>query len=72
MRKTDSLGNTKLVNNDHQQFGSKMNKEIISMTIKSSKKEKDDIISVESRIMTRTTRYLISEKNIYRQKNQSM
>ena len=72
MRKTDSLGNKKLVNNDHQQFGSKMNKEIISMTIKSSKKEKDDIISVESRIMTRTTRYLINEKNIYRQKNQSM
>ena len=32
------------------------------MTNKSSKREKDDIISVESRIMTRTTRYRINEK----------
>ena len=31
------------------------------MTNKSSKREKDDI-SVESRIMTRTTRYRINEK----------
>ena len=39
-----------------------MNKDIISMTNKSSKREKDDIISVESGIMTRTTRYRINEK----------
>ena len=39
-----------------------MNKEIISMTNKSSKREKDDIISVESRIMTRATRCRINEK----------
>ena len=39
-----------------------MNKEIIHMTNKSIKTEKDDIISVESRIMTRTTRYRINEK----------
>ena len=32
------------------------------MTNKSSKREKGDIISVESRIMTRTTRYRINEK----------
>ena len=38
-----------------------MNKEIISMANKSSKREKDDV-SVESRIMTRTTRYRINEK----------
>ena len=39
-----------------------MNKEIISMITKSRKREKYDIISVESRIMTRTTRYWINEK----------
>ena len=38
-----------------------MNKEIIIMIKKSSKREKDDIL-VESRIMTRTTRYKINEK----------
>ena len=38
-----------------------MNKEIVSMTNNSSKREKDDI-SVESRIMTGTTRYRINEK----------
>ena len=49
-----------------------MNKEIISMTNKSSKREKDDIISVESRIMMRTTRYRINEKIAIDKKNQSM
>ena len=32
------------------------------MTNMNRKREKDDIISVESRIMTRTTRYRINEK----------
>ena len=48
--------------NVNKEPASKKNKNIISMTNKSSKIEKDDIISVESRIMTRTTRYRINEK----------
>ena len=48
-----------------------MNKEIVSMTNKSSKREKDDI-SVESRIITETTRYRINEKVAIDKKNQSM
>ena len=44
-----------------------MNKEIISLTNKSSKREKDDV-SVESRIMTRTTRYRINEKVVIDEK----
>ena len=48
--------------NENEEPGSKRNKEIISMTNKSRKIEKDTIISVESRIMRRTTRYRINEK----------
>ena len=48
--------------NVNKEPASKKNKNIISMTNKSSKIEKADIISVESRIMTRTTRYRINEK----------
>ena len=49
-----------------------MNKGIISITKKSNKKQKDDIISVKSRIMTRTGRYRINEENTIDKKNQSM
>ena len=48
--------------NENEEPGSKRNKEIISMTNKSRKIEKDNVISAESRIMTRTTRYRINEK----------
>ena len=40
-----------------------MNKEIISITKKSIKKQKDDITSEKSRIMRRTARYRINEEN---------
>ena len=39
-----------------------MNKENISMTNNSSKREKDDIISVESKTLTRTAKSGINEK----------
>ena len=42
--------------NDNEEPGRKRNKEIISMTNKSRKIEKGNIVSVESKIMTRTTR----------------
>ena len=49
--------------NEDEELGSKRNKEIISMTNKSRKIEKDKIISVESRIISiRKTRYRINEK----------
>ena len=48
--------------NDNEEPGRKRNKEIISMTNKSRKIEKGNIVSVESKIMTRTTRYRTNEK----------
>ena len=42
------------------------------MTNKSSKTEKDDIILLESRIMTRTTRYRLKEKIAIDKKNESI
>ena len=48
--------------NVNKEPASKKNKNIISMKNNSSKIEKNDIISVESKIMTRTTRYRINEK----------
>ena len=48
--------------NENEEPGSKRNKEIISMINKSRKIEKDNVISAESRITTRTTRYRINEK----------
>ena len=48
--------------NENEEPGSKRNKEIINMTNQSKKIENNNIIPLESRIMTRTTRYRINEK----------
>ena len=57
--------------NENEEAGSKRNKEIISMTNKSRKIEKDNVISAESRIMTRATRYRINGKIAIDKKNKA-